>query len=75
VGRWAAPIVLIRVTLGPNHVLSELGSYFSQLAVVSFGGAYAVLASMAQQAVEHLAGSPPGKWPTGWGLPKRRRDR
>ena len=38
--------------LGPNHVLVSIGMFFSKLAVVSFGGAYALLAYMAQQAVE-----------------------
>ena len=40
------------LTLGPDHVLVTIGTFFSKLAVVSFGGAYAVLAYMAQQAVE-----------------------
>ena len=40
------------VTLGPNHVLVSIGTFFSKLAVVSFGGAYALLAYMAQEAVE-----------------------
>jgi chromate transporter len=38
--------------LGPAHVLVTIGTFFSKLAVVSFGGAYAVLAYMAQEAVE-----------------------
>ena len=37
---------------GPTHVLVSIGTFFSKLAVVSFGGAYALLAYMAQQAVE-----------------------
>src|SRR6186713_1969598 len=41
---WATPIVLAAVTLGPSHVLVSIGMFFSKLAVVSFGGAYAVLA-------------------------------
>jgi chromate transporter len=49
---WWAPVALIALTLGPNHVLVSIGLFFSKLAVVSFGGAYAVLAYMAQQAVE-----------------------
>jgi chromate transporter len=49
---WGAPIALALVALGPNHVLVSIGAFFSKLAVVSFGGAYAVLAYMAQQAVE-----------------------
>lgn len=49
---WSAPIALAWILLGPNHVLVSIGAFFSKLAVVSFGGAYAVLAYMAQQAVE-----------------------
>jgi chromate transporter len=49
---WWAPVVLAVVTLGPGHVLVSIGLFFSKLAVVTFGGAYAVLAYVAQQAVE-----------------------
>src|SRR4030095_6030673 len=38
--------------LGKDHVFTDIGIFFSKLAVVSFGGAYALLAYMAQQAVE-----------------------
>ena len=50
---WLAPIMLVLATLGPAHVLADIAAFFSKLAVVSFGGAYALLAYMAQQAVEH----------------------
>ena len=49
---WWAPIALAALAFGPNHVLVSIGMFFSKLAVVSFGGAYALLAYMAQQAVE-----------------------
>jgi len=49
---WWAPVVLAIAILGPDHVLVSIGLFFSKLAVVSFGGAYALLAYMAQQAVE-----------------------
>jgi len=49
---WWTPIALAALALGPDHVLVTIGTFFSKLAVVSFGGAYAVLAYMAQQAVE-----------------------
>lgn len=49
---WAAPMVLIAATLGQGHVLWQIGAFFSQLAIVTFGGAYAVLAYMAQEAVQ-----------------------
>lgn len=48
---WAAPLLLVAATLGRDHVLWDIGSFFSQLALVTFGGAYAVLAYMAQEAV------------------------
>src|SRR5829696_3685491 len=49
---WWVPIALAALALGGNHVLVTIGTFFSKLAVVSFGGAYALLAYMAQQAVE-----------------------
>jgi chromate transporter len=49
---WWAPIALAVLALGPKHVLVSIGTFFSKLAVVSFGGAYALLAYMAQEAVE-----------------------
>ncbi len=49
---WWIPIALAAVVLSPTHVLVSIGAFFSKLAVVSFGGAYALLAYMAQQAVE-----------------------
>ena len=49
---WWAPVALAALVLGPDHVLVSIGTFFSKLAVVSFGGAYAVLAYMAQEAVE-----------------------
>ena len=49
---WLGPIAMLAFLLGPDHVLTEVGVFFSKLAVVTFGGAYAVLAYMAQAAVE-----------------------
>jgi chromate transporter len=49
---WWAPVALAVLALGPKHVLVSIGTFFSKLAVVSFGGAYALLAYMAQEAVE-----------------------
>ncbi|PTR05805.1 MULTISPECIES: chromate efflux transporter [unclassified Novosphingobium] len=48
---WATPMVAVLALLGRDHVLWRVGVFFSKLAVVTFGGAYAVLAYMAQQAV------------------------
>ena len=49
---WWAPIALAVLAFGPKHVLVSIGTFFSKLAVVSFGGAYALLAYMAQEAVQ-----------------------
>ena len=48
---WAAPMAMALGLLGPGHVLVAIGLFFSKLAMVTFGGAYAVLAYMAQEAV------------------------
>ena len=65
---WAAPMVLIAATLGRGHVLWEIGAFFSQLAVVTFGGAYAVLAYMAQEAVQGFGWLEAGEMADGLGL-------
>jgi chromate transporter len=49
---WWTPVLAAAAWLGTDHVFTRIGVFFSQLAVVTFGGAYAVLAYMAQQAVE-----------------------
>ena len=49
---WWAPVALVVAMLGWHHVFVDIGLFFSKLAVVSFGGAYALLAYMAQEAVE-----------------------
>jgi chromate transporter len=51
---WFAPIGLAALLVGPGHVYAQLGIFFSQMAVVTFGGAYAVLSYVAQQAVGHF---------------------
>ncbi|MBA4173122.1 MAG: chromate transporter [Hyphomicrobium sp.] len=65
---WAAPMLMIAVTLGQDHVLWEIGAFFSQLAIVTFGGAYAVLAYMAQEAVQGFGWLRPGEMADGLGL-------
>lgn len=65
---WATPMALIALTLGPDHVLFHIGAFFSKLAVVTFGGAYAVLAYMAQQAVASYHWLSVGEMADGLGL-------
>ena len=49
---WIVPLAAVVALFGPEHVLSKLAVFFSTLAIVTFGGAYAVLAYMAQEAVQ-----------------------
>ncbi len=49
---WLGPVALSAALLGGDHIITRVGWLFSQLAVVTFGGAYAVLAYLQQQAVE-----------------------
>jgi chromate transporter len=65
---WLAPVVLLLALLGPDNVFSEIGLFFSQMAVVTFGGAYAVLAYVAQQAVDGFGWLRPGEMLDGLGM-------
>jgi chromate transporter len=65
---WFAPMALIAATLGTHHVLWRVGAFFSRLAVVTFGGGYAVLAYMAQAVVNHYHWLQPGEMADGLGL-------
>jgi chromate transporter len=49
---WLLPLVLLYFAVGGQHVFVKLAQFFSQAALVTFGGAYAVLAYVAQQAVD-----------------------
>jgi len=65
---WLVPLAVITLGLGPNHVFAQVGLFFSKLAVVTFGGAYAVLSYMAQQAVENFGWLKPEEMIDGLGL-------
>lgn len=65
---WAAPMAVVLLTVGQDHVLWKIGSFFSQLAIVTFGGAYAVLAYMAQEAVQGFGWLSAGEMADGLGL-------
>lgn len=65
---WALPLAVVLATVGPHHVLWRIGLFFSRLAVVTFGGAYAVLAYMAQQAVSGYGWLGAGEMADGLGL-------
>ena len=53
-GLWLVPILVLAGGLGWSHTLTTMAVFFSKMAVVTFGGAYAVLGWVAQQAVEHF---------------------
>jgi chromate transporter len=50
---WVVPVAALLIGLGQANVFSQIALFFSKMALVTFGGAYAVLAYVAQQAVEH----------------------
>jgi chromate transporter len=65
---WFGPLLVLLLTLGSEHVFTRIGVFFSKMAVVTFGGAYAVLAYVAQQAVETYGWLEPGEMLDGLGL-------
>lgn len=65
---WLLPTAVLWVWLGPTNVFSEIAVFFSQMAVVTFGGAYAVLAYVAQAAVESHGWLKPGEMLDGLGM-------
>ncbi|MFC3643651.1 chromate efflux transporter [Aquibium oceanicum] len=65
---WFGPLLLLHAALGERHVLAVEASFFSKMAAVTFGGAYAVLAYVAQQAVEVHGWLRPDEMLTGLGL-------
>jgi chromate transporter len=65
---WIVPLLGIAMWFGSGHVLSQIGLFFSKLAVVTFGGAYAVLAYMAQDVVQHFGWLSAGEMVDGLGL-------
>ncbi|MDR7028759.1 chromate efflux transporter [Rhizobium rosettiformans] len=64
---WLAPLPLLWLAL-PETALPEVQSFFSKMALVTFGGAYAVLAYVAQVAVDHYAWLKPGEMLDGLAL-------
>ncbi len=65
---WLLPLFLVQAALGMDHVFSQEARFFSIMATVTFGGAYAVLAYVAQQAVEVYGWLRPDEMLTGLGL-------
>ena len=61
---WFTPVILLGLWQGWNSILVNIGVLFSKAAVVTFGGAYAVLGYISQQAVTHY----------GWLMPEQMMD-
>jgi chromate transporter len=65
---WLVPVIVLLWGLGRASVFSDIALFFSKMAVVTFGGAYAVLAYVAQQAVETYGWLKPGEMLDGLGM-------
>lgn len=65
---WFGPILALRLWLGPDHAIVIQAVFFSKAAVVTFGGAYSVLAYVAQQAVKVYGWLLPGEMLDGLGM-------
>jgi len=65
---WFAPIIAIVGLTGGASVFTDIAIFFSKMAVVTFGGAYAVLAYVAQQAVDYYGWLRPGEMLDGLGM-------
>lgn len=65
---WLGTVLGLHLLLGPQSVYTQLADFFSRMAVVTFGGAYAVLSYVAQQGVEQYQWLQPGEMLDGLGL-------
>jgi chromate transporter len=65
---WLVPVGLLWTIFGEGNVFADIAVFFSKMAVVTFGGAYAVLAYVAQQAVENFGWLSPGEMLDGLGM-------
>ncbi|AWM01661.1 chromate efflux transporter [Bradyrhizobium amphicarpaeae] len=65
---WLVPVAALLIALGQGNVFSQITLFFSKMSLVTFGGAYAVLAYVAQQAVEHYHWLKPHEMLDGLGM-------
>ena len=65
---WVTPVAMLLLLAGPGNVFTQIATFFSRMALVSFGGAYAALAYVAQQAVETHGWLAPGEMLDGLGM-------
>ncbi len=67
-GLWLIPVAALLIGLGPDNVFSQIAIFFSKMAMVTFGGAYAVLAYVAQQAADYYHWVQPREMLDGLGM-------
>ncbi|WP_240733775.1 chromate efflux transporter [Herbaspirillum huttiense] len=65
---WLGPLFVFLWTIGPDSVFTHITTFFSKMAVLTFGGAYAILSYVAQQAVDHYHWLAPGEMMAGLGM-------
>lgn len=65
---WWIPVLLLIIFLGPDHIFTQESIFFSKSSVVTFGGAYSVLAYISQKAVETYGWLQPGEMLDGLGM-------
>jgi chromate transporter len=65
---WLLPVAAVVLSLGTQNTFSQIALFFSKMATVTFGGAYAVLSYVAQQAVETYGWVKPGEMLDGLGM-------
>jgi len=72
---WLLPVDAVAVKFGEANVFSQVATFFSQIAILSFGNSYAVFAYVAQQAVQSLQWLTPGELLAGLGMAQTRQGR
>ncbi|WP_064685732.1 chromate efflux transporter [Rhizobium bangladeshense] len=65
---WGGPVFALLLLLGQGNIFTDISIFFSKMAMVTFGGAYAVLSYVAQQAVEQYHWLKPGEMLDGLGM-------
>ncbi|RQS65684.1 chromate transporter [Burkholderia sp. Bp8963] len=65
---WLGPLFAFLATIGADNVFTHIATFFSKMAVLTFGGAYAILTYVAQQAVDHYHWLAPGEMLAGLGM-------
>jgi chromate transporter len=65
---WILTLAALIIFAGSSNIYTQIATFFSKMAVVTFGGAYAVLSYVAQQGVEHYQWLAPGEMLDGLGL-------